>query len=67
MHGYGQGHGCGPGRHHGTGMEKMHGTMCCRGFLTKDEKIEMLKEYSEMLKSETKGVEERIKELEKAS
>ena len=36
-----------------------------RGFLTKEEKIEMLKEYQEDLENEAKGVKERIKELEK--
>lgn len=35
-----------------------------RGFLTKAEKIEMLKEYKENLDSEAKGVAERIKGLE---
>lgn len=36
-----------------------------RSFLTKDEKIELLKEYKEVLEKEAKGVGERIKELEK--
>lgn len=36
-----------------------------RGFLTKEEKVEMLKEYKESLEKEAEGVEERIKELEK--
>ncbi len=36
-----------------------------RGFLTKEEKIEMLKEYKGNLEKETKGVAERIKELER--
>ncbi|MBI4167962.1 MAG: DUF5320 domain-containing protein [Candidatus Aenigmarchaeota archaeon] len=36
-----------------------------RSFLTKEEKIEMLKEYKESLDQEVKGVAERIKELEK--
>lgn len=44
---------------------------CCgtgyRNYLTKDEKIEMLKEYKEQLDKESRGVAERIKELEKAS
>lgn len=44
---------------------------CCgtgmRNFLTKDEKIEMLKEYQDDLENELKGVKERLKELEKAS
>ncbi len=45
----------------------MYGGCCTteRGFLTKEEKIEMLKEYKETLEKETKGVAERIKELEK--
>lgn len=38
-----------------------------REFLTKEEKIEILKEYRENLEKETKGVEERIKELQKNS
>lgn len=38
-----------------------------RNFLTKDEKIEMLKDYGDSLEKELKGVKERIKELEKAS
>ena len=41
---------------------------CCgaRSFYTKDEKLDMLKEYKESLENEAKGVGERIKELEKA-
>lgn len=35
-----------------------------RSFLTKDEKIEMLKEYKDVLEKEAKGVAERIKDLE---
>jgi hypothetical protein len=35
-----------------------------RGFLTREEKIEMLKEYKEDLEMEAKGVAERIKEIE---
>ena len=43
-----------------------HGCSCSpRGFLTKEEKIEMLKEYKEHLDKEAKGVAERIKELQK--
>ena len=38
---------------------------CGRSFLTKEEKIEMLKEYKEGLEKESQGVAERIKELEK--
>lgn len=37
-----------------------------RSFLTKEEKIEMLKEYKDYLDKEAKGVNERIKDLEKA-
>jgi prefoldin subunit 5 len=36
-----------------------------RSFLTKDEKLEILKEYKERLEKEAEGVKERIKELEK--
>ncbi|MDE1846209.1 MAG: DUF5320 domain-containing protein [Candidatus Micrarchaeota archaeon] len=36
-----------------------------RSFLTKEEKLEILKEYKKNLESEAKGVAERIKELEK--
>ncbi|HIH10306.1 MAG TPA: DUF5320 domain-containing protein [Candidatus Diapherotrites archaeon] len=38
-----------------------------RSYLTKDEKIEMLKEYQDNLEKEAKGVAERIKELAKAA
>ncbi len=40
---------------------------CCgtRGFYTKEEKVEMLKEYKESLEKEAKGVAERIKQLQK--
>ena len=34
-----------------------------RSFLTKDEKIEMLKDYQKSLENEANGVAERIKEL----
>lgn len=36
-----------------------------RNFLTKEEKIEILKDYKEALENEAKGVQERIKQLEK--
>ena len=36
-----------------------------RAFLTAEEKVEMLKEYQKNLDLESKGVSERIKELEK--
>ncbi|MEK6852657.1 MAG: hypothetical protein AABX59_02140 [Nanoarchaeota archaeon] len=43
---------------------------CCttgdfRGFLTKEEKLELLQEYKETLEKEAKGVSERIRELER--
>jgi hypothetical protein len=34
-----------------------------RSFLTKEERLTLLKEYKEGLEKEVKGVEERIKEL----
>lgn len=43
----------------------MYGCYDVRSFLTKEEKIDMLKEYKESLEKEAKGVSERIKELEK--
>lgn len=41
---------------------------CCgtaRSFFTKEEKIDMLKEYKDSLEKEAKGVAERIRQLEK--
>jgi len=38
-----------------------------RGFLTHEEKITILREYKESLEKEARGVEERIRELQKAS
>jgi hypothetical protein len=43
----------------------MCGPYGMREFLTKEEKLEMLKEYKESLEKEAKGVSESIKELEK--
>lgn len=47
----------------------MGGNECCgpgyRSFLTREEKMEMLKEYKDSLEKEAKGVSERINELEK--
>ncbi len=37
-----------------------------RQFLTREEKVEMLKEYQQELEQEAKGVAERINELQKA-
>jgi hypothetical protein len=36
-----------------------------RNFLTTAEKIELLKEYKSELENEAKGIDERIKELQK--
>ncbi len=41
-----------------------YGSSASRSFLTREEKIEMLKEYKEDLELEVKGVSERISELE---
>lgn len=42
---------------------------CCgygeRNFLTREEKIDLLKEYKDYLDKESKGVTERIRNLEK--
>jgi hypothetical protein len=38
----------------------------CRNFLTREEKVEMLKGYRDELELELKGVKERIAELEKS-
>lgn len=42
-----------------------YGCYVGRNFLTREEKLEMLREYHDSLTHEAKGVEERIKELEK--
>nr|MBI4156348.1 DUF5320 domain-containing protein [Candidatus Woesearchaeota archaeon] len=36
-----------------------------RRFFTKEEKVEMLEEYKDYLENESKGVSERIKQLQK--
>jgi hypothetical protein len=38
-----------------------------RNFLTKEERIELLKKYKQDLENESKGAAERIKELEAAA
>ena len=52
-------------------VNEMHEYRHCgygfREFLTKEERIEILKEYKESLENEAKGVSERIKELEKGN
>jgi hypothetical protein len=42
-----------------------YGSCGSRSFLTREEKIEMLKEYQQSLELEAKGVKERIEQLEK--
>ena len=42
----------------GVGVDKM------RSFLTRDEKISLLKEYKENLQKEIEGITEKIKDLE---
>ena len=63
-----------PRRHRSTHGLRLGGeeTMAFRkhhkkGFLTTEEKIEKLKEYKEWLDNESKGVEEAISKLKKAS
>ena len=53
--------GCNCGCDCGCGCE----SDVARKYFTKDEKLEMLKEYKEALENEAKGVSERIKELQK--
>lgn len=48
-----------------NGCEDCSGVSESRRFLTKDEKIEMLKECQQSLESEAKGVKERIVDLQK--
>ena len=50
-------------------MFGMHNLHCHygRNYLTKEEKMEHLKEYKNWLEKEKKGVEEKIEELNKVS
>lgn len=48
-------------------MHRNHGMHCWRHFPTKEEKIQHLEEYKKWLENETKGVEEAINDLKKAS
>ena len=48
----------------GTGVSGGIGAQRSRGFLTREEKVDLLKEYKNDLENEVKGVSERIKELE---
>ena len=65
--------GCGHrAQHHGAGMAARHGG-CCHGpghmmrrFPTREEILGEMEEYLEQLRTEVKGVEERIAEFRKA-
>ena len=52
-------------------MYECNGNDCCgmghgmRNFLTREERLEILKSYKKELEKEAKGVGERIKQLEK--
>lgn len=46
-------------------VRNMCGEYSMRNFLTKEEKLDLLKEYKERLEKEAKGVAEAIKSLEK--
>lgn len=48
----------------GVGSSANTGFHRSRSFLTKEEKVELLKEYKNELEKEIKGVSERLKELE---
>ena len=49
---------------YGYGCCGTAGSQRSRSFLTKEERIELLKEYKNDLEKETQGVAEKIKELE---
>ena len=56
---------CCCGSHHrGEDKEEAFEMRRTRRFLTKEEKVEKLKDYAEELRKELAGVEEHIKELE---
>ena len=58
------GHHAHRGAHHRGMAHGMCGCGCGgRRFMSRKERIEMLEEYSESLKSELQGVEEELKEL----
>lgn len=52
------GYGCNYNSVSGFGIQKS------RSYLTREEKVDLLKEYKSDLEKEVKGVSERIKELE---
>lgn len=55
---------CGWGRHHWHhGGREDFGAHVHRRFMTRKERIDMLKEYAESLRNELAGVEEELKEL----
>jgi len=63
MHGHHAGH-IGHEAHHRGMAHGMCGCGCGgRRFLSKKEKMEMLEEYKDSLKSELEGVEEELREL----
>jgi hypothetical protein len=65
MHGRHAGHTI-HGSHHGGMVHGMCGCDCGgRRFLSRKEKVEMLEEYREALKSELEGVEEELNELKR--
>jgi len=67
MHGRHAGHTI-HGSHHGGMVHGMCGCDCGgRRFLSRKEKVEMLEEYREALKSELEGVEEELNELKRQS
>jgi hypothetical protein len=56
---------CGCGSHyHEEGKEEKYELNQARRFLTREERVEKLKNYAEELGNELAGVEEHIKELE---
>ncbi len=55
---------CGGGEHGPRNCDCGGSGYGLRNFLTKEEKLEILKEYKESLENEIKGVGERIKQLE---
>ena len=48
----------------GCNVNSGHNNQRARGFLTQEEKVEILKEYQKDLERESQGVSERIKELD---
>ncbi len=60
--------GCGGSEGCGCGCSREGGAYeGVRSFLTKEEKIDVLKGYKESLEKEAKGIDERIKALQKGN